>query len=318
MKIVVLEADSVGSDVSWDKLSELGEVKLYDSTPNELIAERIKDADIVAANKCLMNEDSLKDAGSVKLICEAATGYNNVDIEYCRKRNIKVTNVRGYSTDVVAQHTFALLLNLVEKCDYYTTYVKSGAYSAGTSFSHVAKPFHELAGMTIGIVGMGAIGRKVSEIAAAFEMNVIYYSASGNKYDVPYEAVDFDTLLAESDVISIHTPLTQTTQALFGKNAFEKMKKTAILLNLARGPIVVEKDLADALESGEIAAAGLDVYEKEPLPKDSALLRITDRDRLMLTPHVAWGSVEARKRVVEDVYLSIQAFIAGKPRNVVE
>lgn len=318
MKIVVLESDSVGRDVSWDSLKEFGEVVLYESTPNELIAERIVDADVVIPNKCLLNESTLKDAKNLKMICEAATGYNNVDVDYCRSRNIVVTNVKNYSTDVVAQHTFALLLSMYEKLDYYTTYVEDGYYSDSGSFSHVARTFHELAGKCYGIIGMGNIGRKVAEIATAFGCQVIYYSPRGNTYDVPYEAVSFEELLAKSDIISIHTPLTEKTKGLIDKDAFAKMKNTAMLINVARGPIVVEEDLVRAIEDCQIAAAGLDVYEQEPLPKDSKLRQILNRDRLMLTPHVAWGSNEARSRVVEEVTKSIKGYIAGEPYSLVE
>lgn len=317
MKIVVLEADSVGRDVSWDSLSQFGEVLLYVATPAELIAERVKDADIVIPNKCVLNESNLKDAVNLKMICEAATGFNNIDVAYCKSRGIPVTNVKAYSTDVVAQHTFAMLLSLYEKLDYYTTYVEDGNYSAGAAFSHVDRPFHELAGKCYGIIGMGNIGRKVAQIASAFGTKVIYYSASGNTYDVPYERVGFEELLARADVVSIHAPLTENTKGLMNREAFSLMKRTAVLLNLGRGPIVVEQDLVRALEDCEIAAAGLDVYEVEPLPKTSPLLRVMDRDRLMLTPHVAWGSVEARTRLIEDICLSIQAYLDGTTRSLV-
>lgn len=317
MKIVVLEASSVGRDISWAPLSRFGEVSLYDVTPDELVAERIKDADVVIPNKCILNEASLKDAGKLQIICEAATGYNNIDVEYCKSRGILVTNAKGYSTEVVAQHTFAMLLSLYEHLDYYTTYVEDGDYSAGSSFCHLGKPFHELANQCYGIIGMGNIGRRVAKIADAFGAKVIYYSASGNTYDVPYDRVSFEELLERSDVVSIHAPLNENTKGLMNEAAFSKMKRTAVLLNLGRGPIVVEKDLVRALENCEIAAAGLDVYEQEPLPVDSPLRKMMDRDRLLLTPHMAWGSVEARTRLVEDICLSLEAFIKGTPRSLV-
>ena len=228
-----------------------------------------------------------------------------------------MTNAKGYSTQMVAQHTFAMLLSLYENMDYYTTYVEDGDYSAGASFCHLGKPFHELAGQCYGIIGMGNIGRRVAEIAVAFGANVIYYSASGNTYDVPYECVSFEELLERSDVISIHAPLNENTKGLMNEAAFSKMKRSAVLLNLGRGPIVVEKDLVRALENCEIAAAGLDVFEQEPLPIDSPLRRIMNRDCLLLTPHIAWGSVEARTRLVEDICLSIEAFLKGTPRSLV-
>lgn len=317
MKIVVLEASSVGRDISWNSLSRFGEVTLYDVTPDELVAERIEDADIVIPNKCILNEASLKNAEKLQIICEAATGYNNIDVEYCKARGILVTNAKGYSTEVVAQHTFAMLLSLYEHLDYYTTYVEDGDYSAGASFCHLGKPFHELTNQCYGIIGMGNIGRRVAGIATAFGANVIYYSASGNTYDVPYECVSFEELLRRSDVISIHAPLNENTKGLMNAAAFSKMKRSAVLLNLGRGPIVVEQDLVRALENCEIAAAGLDVYEQEPLPIDSPLRGMMDRDRLLLTPHMAWGSVEARTRLVEDICHSIEAFLKGTPRSLV-
>lgn len=317
MKIVVLEADSVGRDVSWEPLGEYGEVSLYDATPQELVAERIQDADIVVPNKCILNESNLAGAKNLKMICEAATGYNNIDVDYCREHQILVSNVKAYSTDVVAQHTFALLLSLYEKLDYYTTYVEDGDYSASASFSHVARQFHELAGKCYGIIGMGNIGRKVAQIATAFGCKVIYYSPSGNTYDVPYQRVEFEDLLAWSDVISIHTPLTERTKGLMNKDAFARMKRTAMLINVARGPIVVEADLVRAIEDCEIAAAGLDVFETEPLPIQSPLRQVNNRDRLILTPHVAWGSIEARTRVVEDICKSVKAYLDGEPRSLV-
>lgn len=317
MKIVVLESDSVGRDVSFEPLSRFGELVLYVSTPNEDVAGRIQDADIVIPNKCILNEQSLAGAKNVKLICEAATGYNNIDIDYCKKRGIVVTNVKAYSTDVVAQHTFALLLSLYEKMDYYTTYVETGDYSRGQSFSNVDRPFHELAGKCYGIIGLGNIGRKVAEIATAFGCKVIYYSASGNTYDVPYEQVSFEELLTRSDIVSIHAPLNSYTEGLMNRDAFKKMKHTAMLINVGRGPIVVEKDLVRALEDCDIAAAGLDVYETEPLPQDSPLLNVRNRDRLILTPHVAWGSVEARTRLINEIEKNIQAYLDGVSRNVI-
>lgn len=318
MKIIVLESDSVGRDVSWEPLGAYGDVTLYESTPQELVAERIADADIVILNKCVLDEHNLAGAANLKLICEAATGYNNIDVAYCKKRGIPVTNVKAYSTDVVAQHTFAMLLSMYEKLDYYTTYVEDGDYSANGTFSHVARQFHELSGKCYGIVGMGNIGRKVAEIATAFGCHVIYYSPSGNTYDVPYPRVAWEELLAQSDVISIHTPLTSQTEGLFDKEAFAQMKPTAMLINVARGPIVAEQDLYRAIEDCEIAAAGLDVYEVEPLPMDSPLRQVNNRDRLFLTPHVAWGSIEARTRVVEDICKSVKGYLDGELRSLVE
>lgn len=317
MKIVVLEADSVGTDVSWEGLRQYGELITYGTTRDACIAERIRQADIVVPNKCLLREENMRDASQLKLICEAATGYNNIDIEYCNRRGILVTNVRAYSTEAVVQHTFAMLLHVLESLNYYTGYVESGEYSTYESFTKIGIPFHELSGMRMGIIGLGTIGRRVAEVAACFGMEVVYFSASGQTYEVPYEAVDFDTLLRTSDVVSCHAPLNEQTRGLMNAEAFHKMKETAIFLNLGRGPIIVEEDLAEAILKKEIQAAALDVFTQEPMKPDSPLLQVKDRDRLLLTPHIAWSSVEARNRLVADVEESIRAFVAGTPRSVV-
>lgn len=315
MKIVVLEADSVGTDVSYEALREFGELELYNSTPNELIAERIKDADIVLANKCILDENSLKDARKVRFIAEAATGYNNIDVLYCRKNNIGLSNVSGYSTEAVAQHTMALVLTLNNKLSYYSDFVNSKEYSRQRSFCNISNVFHDLIGRTYGIIGMGNIGRRVASLAEAFGMKVIYFSASGVKQDLPYEMMDFDSFLRNADIVSIHAPLNEKTKGLINKEAFKKMKESAILINVGRGPIVVEEDLVEALNNGEIAAAGIDVYEKEPLPETSKLLLIEDKDKLLLTPHQAWGSYEARARLIEEIVLNIRAYLNGEERN---
>lgn len=317
MKIVVLEAASHGQDVSWDCLKEYGDLILYQTTKDEQIAQRIGDADIIIPNKCLLREENLCRASHLKLICEAATGYNNIDLEYCRTHHITVTNVKAYSTEAVAQHTFAMLLSVLEKLDYYTTFVESGAYSNQDSFTNIGMPFHELCGMKMGIIGLGNIGRRVAEIAAAFGMKVMYYSASGHAQEVPYRMVELDELLLESDVVSCHAPLNNRTEGMMNRDAFRKMKQTAIFLNLGRGPIVVEEDLAQAIEQGEIQAAALDVFSEEPIKTHSPLLRIKNRDRIFMTPHIAWSTVEARNRLVEDVAKSIKCFLEGNPRSVV-
>ena len=315
MKIVVLESLSVGKDISWERLKKYGEIDTYETTPQELVIERLQGADIVIPNKCKINKEVLEEVTTLKLVCEAATGYNNIDLEECRKRNIAVTNVKSYSTDMVAQHTFALLLSLYEKMEYYTEWIQSGKYSENLSFTKVGIPFYELKNKKFGILGMGAIGRRVAEIAEAFGTEVICCSVRGNPYDVPYRQVQWEELLSDSDILSIHTPLNEHSHNLFGYETFCKMKSTAILLNLARGPIVVEKDLVRALNEGQIEAAGLDVFETEPLPADSPLLSIRNKDKLLLTPHVAWTGVETRNRLVKEVELNLAAFINGESRN---
>lgn len=318
MKIVVLEADSVGKDVSWKGLARFGELITYGTTREEEIPDRIRDANIVIPNKCRLCEETMKEATELQLICEAATGYNNIDLPYCKKRGILVTNVRAYSTEAVVQHTFALLLQILEKLDFYAGKIESGEYGKGESFTVMGPVFHELSGMRMGIIGLGNIGRRVAEIATVFGMEVVYYSASGRTYDVPYKAVDFDTLLSTSDVVSCHAPLNEKTRGLMNAGAFSKMKKTGIFLNVGRGPIMEERALAEALEQEKIQAAGLDVFETEPMPASSPLLKIKNRDKLFMTPHIAWATVEARTRLVEDVEKSIEAYLQGTPRCLVK
>lgn len=318
MNIVVLERNSVGTDVAVDSLEQLGNVTYYPNTVTvEEVKERIRDAEIVVANKAPMREESLKDAPGVKLICEFATGYDNCDLDYCRSRGIKVANVVDYSTAMVAQHTFALALALSEKLPYYDNYVKSGAYSAQERFSNFDNAFLELEGKTWGIAGMGNIGKRVARIAAAFGCRVIFHSITGRSACTDYPQVDKDTLLAESDFLSLHCPLSELSHNFIDRQALKRMKKSAILINVARGPVVNNADLYEALETGDIQAAGLDVLEKEPMELSNPLGRIQDSNRLLITPHLAWASVEARTRCVEGVYQNIQAFLRGENRNVV-
>lgn len=318
MKIVILERNSVGSDVSVDCISDFGEVTVYGNTvTREEVKERVKEADIIIANKAPLDEETLKDAPKVKLICEFATGFDNCDLAYCSSRGIRVANVRDYCTAMVAQHTFAMALALSEKLPHYDNYVKSGAYSAQDRFSNFDIPFYELEGKVWGIVGMGNIGRRVAKIAEAFGCKVIFYSVTGKSTCTEYRQVDFDTLLAESDFLSLHCPLSELTMNLIDEAALKKMKKTAILLNVARGRVVDNRALYQALVDGEIAAAGLDVVESEPLELSNPLAGLKDSNRLIITPHLAWASVEARTRCVWEAHENIAAFLRGESRNVV-
>ena len=317
MNIVVLERHSAGTDIEVD-YSALGNCTYYRNTSTkEEVIERIKDADVIVANKSPLNEETLKDAPNAKLICELATGFDNVDLAYCSSRGIKVANVRDYCTDMVAQHTFAMALALTEKLPHYDHYVKSGEYSAQDRFSNFDIPFYELSGKTWGIVGMGNIGRKVAQIATAFGCKVIFHSVTGRSMVTQYPQVDKDTLLAESDFLSLHCPLSDISRNFIDKDALCKMKKTAVLINVARGPVVNNTDLYEALMAGEIAAAGLDVVEKEPLQLSNPLSTLKDSNKLIITPHLAWASVEARTRCVEEVGRNIAAFQRGEDRNIV-
>ena len=257
MKIVFLDAKTIGDDIDLSGYEALGEVVKYGFSTAEEAAERTKDADVLIINKVEINEKSIGAAEHLKLVCVTATGTNNLDKEYLAKRGIAWRNVAGYSTESVAQHTFALLFYLLEKLRYYDDYVKTEKYVGDVTFTHFAKRFHQLSGMTYGIIGFGNIGRRVADIAKLFGCHVIYYSTSGKNSQVGYERVGFDELLTQSDIVSIHAPLDENTRGLMNKEAFAKMKSSAILLNLGRGPIINEADLADALEQGQIAAAGL-------------------------------------------------------------
>lgn len=315
MKIVILEGNSVGEDINFAPFFDLGEVQVYPATTVSEMSERIKDAEIIMANKLPMNEETLKDAANLKLICLSATGYNNLDIQYLKSRGIHACNVPGYSTDAVAQHTFALLFYIWEKLRFYDDFVKSGEYTKCGKFSYFPEKFYELNGKTWGIIGLGAIGQRVAKIAEAFGCRVICYSASGNKYKTAYEQVDFQKLLAESDIISIHAPLNEHTENLMDKEAFKMMKKTAVLVNVARGPIVNQEDLAEALEEGEIAGAALDVLKVEPMSEENPLGKILDSRKLIITPHMAWAPVETRERCVSEVAENMRAFLRGEDRN---
>lgn len=317
MKIVILERNSVGTDVSIDALYAYGDLTVYENTTAENVAERITDADIIVANKAPLSAENLKKAANVKLICEFATGYDNVDITYCKNNGIKVANVVNYSTDAVAQHTFALCLYVLEKLNHYDAYVKSGAYAAQDRFSNFDIPFTELAGKTWGIIGMGNIGRKVAQIATAFGCKVIFHSITGKSSCTEYKQVDFDTLLKESDFLSLHCPLSDLTRNLIDAKALKKMKKTAILINVARGPVVNDADLYTALMENEILGAGLDVTSTEPMKDSNPLSKFTDNNRLIITPHLAWASTEARARCVSETGKNIGAFLKGEDRNIV-
>ncbi|MDD2979317.1 MAG: D-2-hydroxyacid dehydrogenase [Hespellia sp.] len=308
MNIVFLDAKTIGEDIDLSAYDKLGTVEKYGFSTSEQVPERVKDADVIIINKIQVNEQTIGSAKNLKLVCVTATGTNNLDKEYLDRRGIAWRNVAGYSTNSVAQHTFSMLFYLSEKLRYYDEYVKDGHYVNDTTFTHFAEHFHEISGKTWGIIGLGAIGRKVADIARAFGTEIIYYSASGNKPQEGYHQVDFDTLLATSDIISVHAPLTEATESLMNLDAFRKMKPHAIFLNLGRGPIVVEADLATALENNLIAAAGLDVLAREPMQEDNPLLKIQDSKKLYITPHIGWASVEARTNLMNIILKQIQEF----------
>ena len=309
LKIVFLDVKTIGEDIDLSGFEELGEVVKYDFSSPEEIPERVSDADVIVLNKVRVDEQTVGAAKKLKLVCVTATGTNNLDKAYLEKRGIAWRNVAGYSTESVAQHTFAMLFYLLEKLRYYDDYVKEGRYVNDTIFTHFAEHFTEISGKTWGIIGLGAIGRRVADIARMFGAKVIYYSASGRPAQEGYEQVDLDTLLRTSDIISVHAPLNEHTQGLMNAEKFHKMKPSCIFLNLGRGPIVAEQDLYDALNTGEIAAAGLDVVCEEPMSAANPLLQIKDSRKLLITPHIAWASVEARTRLMEIVREQIREYM---------
>jgi len=317
VKICILDAKTLGDDLEFSELDQLGSLYVYPVTPPEKVVERIKGCDAVITNKVVLNAGNLASAPTVRLICVAATGTNNIDLEYARQQKIMVCNVAGYSTPSVVQHTFAMLFYLLETTAYYDQYVKSDQYAGNDIFTHLGRPFWEIEGKTWGIIGLGTIGKSVAKTAQSFGCRVIYYSTSGKNINNNYERVDLAELLQRSDIISIHAPLNQDTMNLLDYERIKLMKPHAILLNLGRGGIVNEEDLARALNENLIGAAGLDVLEKEPINKDNPLLKIKNPEKLLITPHIAWASQEARRRLVHEIALNIQGFLQGAPRNVV-
>lgn len=311
MNIVFLETDSLGEGLDLKRFEAYGNVTYYDASTTQQTPARVKDADIVITNKIPMNEQTLGDS-HVKLVCLTATGSDNLDKPYLKQRGIAWHNAAGYSTEPVAQHTFALYFYLAEKLRTFDDFVKSGGYAESTRFTYYGRTPVELWNKTWGIIGMGTIGHRVAEIATAFGAKVIYYSTSGKNTEDRYEQVSLDELLAQSDTVSIHAPLNDVTEGMVDEVFLKKMKPTAYLINVARGKVVNDKALADALEQGVIAGAGLDVVSREPILPDNPLLRIKDSERLIITPHIGWASLEARKRLMQIVEQHVADYV-GNP-----
>jgi glycerate dehydrogenase len=297
MKMVFLDAATMG-DVSFAPLERLGSLLCYDSSTPEEALERVSDCDVIIVNKVRVTPELIDAAHDLKLICETATGVNNIDIEYAARKGIPVRNVAGYSTPTVAQATFMHILSLVGSAPYFDDAVKSGRYSASGMFTDVSVNWWELAGKTIGIIGMGNIGRKVAQIAEAFGMKVCYFSTSGTSHCKDYPSLPLEQLLAQADIVSVHAPLNERTDALIGEKELAMMKPSAYIVNMGRGGIVVEEALVKAVDEGVIAGAALDVYSVEPLPEDSCYLKARHPERFRFAPHVAWASEEARARLL--------------------
>ena len=308
MNLVILDAKTLGTDLDLSPLEQFGTLTQYQTTSADETAERIKDADIVISNKVLVKQAEIDACQNLKLICIAATGMNNVDLDYAKQKGIVVKNVAGYSTQSVVQHTFAMLFYLREKMAYYDRVVKEGTWSRSALFTDVSRPISEIYGKKWGIIGLGSIGREVAKIATAFGSEVFYHSTSGNIRQEIYEHMDLETLLSSCDIISIHAPLNAQTENLIHASNLKLLKEKAILLNLGRGSIVNEIDLAEALNSREIYA-GLDTLTPEPIAENNPLMSLDNPDRLLITPHIAWASVEARHKLLEGIVNNIETYL---------
>lgn len=314
-EIVVLDSETLGRDLDLSPLDKAGRVTVYENTPQELVADRLKDAEVCVLNKVKLGRAELEGCRRLKLICVAATGFDNIDVAFCREKGTAVCNVAGYSTDSVAQLTVAMALWLVTRLSSYTAAVNSGRYSAGRSANILTPVYHEIAGKTWGVVGYGNIGRKVGAAARALGCRVIAF-AKHEKDDAEY--ADLDRLCAESDIISVHLPLNDETRGIISAEKIALMKKDCVLINVARGAVTDEKAVAAAIEEGRLGGFGCDVYSREPFGEDHPYYRLLGRDDVCLTPHMAWGSAEARARCLSEIVLNIEAYGRGESRNRVD
>ncbi len=308
MKIVILDAKTLGDDLDLSPLHNFGKVTSYQTTTPSQTLSHIGNADIIITNKVVINANTMDEAANLKLICIAATGMNNVDLDYAKTKDIVVKNVAGYSTQSVVQHTFSLALYLIEKMAYYDKVVKEGSWSKSKLFTDVSRPYSEIYGKKWGIIGLGSIGREVAKVATAFGAEVRYHSTSGNIREEIYPHQELETLLKTCDIISIHAPLNAQTENLISASNLPLLKEGAVLLNLGRGSIVNEADLAIELDKREIYA-GLDVLTPEPIAEENPLMHIQHPERLVITPHIAWASVEARRKLLEGIVHNIEDFL---------
>lgn len=309
MNIVFLDAQTMGEIPNLKQLDGLGNYTSYPLTLSHQRIERVVEADIVITCKVIIDKELIDSSPRLKLICVAATGTNNVDVEYARAKGIEVKNVTEYSTESVAQCTVGIILALTNKILYYDNFVKSGNYSRSEMFTHYGPAFSELKGKTLGIIGLGNIGRRVAEVLTAFGMEIVYHSVSGENLNAPYKHLDLVSLLKFSDVISVHCPLTPFTLNLINAQNLSFLKPWAILVNMARGGIINEKDVLNALNNGELGGFGTDVFEKEPMSADNPLLKVKNPERVVLTPHIAWTSLEARTLLIDKLITNISEFV---------
>ena len=307
MKIVILDRATLGSDINIDIFKEFGELVSYDKTSENETKQRVKDADIVITNKVVLRKEQIDDS-AIKLICITATGTDNVDLEYAKSKNIAVKNVADYSTSSVVQVAFAMIFYFVQKLNYYKDYVNNGEWEKSPAFTHIDEIFFELDNKRVGVIGFGNIGENLAKKAQAFDCEVVYYSTSGRNSNSNYKRVELDELLQTSDIISIHCPLNDDTRNLLIYENMKNIKEGAILLNLGRGGIINEDDLAKLIDEKEIYC-GIDVVSKEPIQSSNPLLKVKNKDRLLLTPHIGWGSSESRNRLIKKVAQNIKDFL---------
>lgn len=312
MKIVILDKDTLGEDIDLSPIKSLGECREYGTTPLTQVAERVADAQVVVTNKIKLNRETLTDNTNVKLICVAATGFDNIDTDFCKEKGIALCNVPGYSTDSVAQLTLAMALSLVTHLKEYRDCVHSGEYSESGVANKLTPVYHEISSMTWGVVGGGAIGTKVAEIAQAMGCKVLLCR---RKNEGAFTLADVDTICEQANIISVHLPLSESTRGIISRDRIAKMKKTAIVINTARGAVTDEKALADAIKENRIGALGVDVYSAEPFPKEHPYTELLGYDNVCLTPHMGWGSFEARNRCIRKIAENIESFYNGESKN---
>ncbi len=315
MKIAILDAMTLGEDLDLSLFESLGELAIYDTTSVEEMEERTKDVDIIIVNKIRCNAETLSHAEHLRLICVAATGYDNVDIAYARERGIGVANVVGYSTNSVTQVTLAMVLSLATHLSEYGAYTKSGRYSGGRFANALTPVYHELAGKTWGIYGFGNIGHRVAAVAQALGCRVLITKRTPVS---DYECVSLETLLRESDILTVHTPLTAETRASIGKTELARMKKGSILVNVARGAVLDEAAVTESVLSGHLGGFGTDVYVEEPFRTGHQYEKLYTSENVILTPHMAWGAREARERCMQEIKKNIEAFLKKEIRNRVD
>ena len=312
MRISILDIATLGDDLNFDAIHSLGDVTVYDITKQEDVVDRIRDAEVLVLNKVKLNSTNLPYAENLKLICITATGFDNVDLEYCRNHDIAVCNVAGYSTDSVVQLTVAMAFSLATNLGAFDGYVKSGDYTKSGIFNRVTPVFREMSALTWGVVGLGNIGKKVADIAKAMGCKVLAYKRTPVD---GYNCVDIDTLCHESDIISLHTPLNDATYQLINEKRLSIMKDGTILINVARGAVVDEDAVCKAVENNKLGGLGVDVYSVEPMQQDSPYQRILNYDNVIFTPHMAWGAIDARQRCMDEVAKNIQSFVNGERRS---